>query len=88
MKKVIIGIGLVLGLALALPEASWAAKFYINEADKCFEIVQRNIINPYFIIYKCTDCGCANKVKEAVGFESMAEAMRYLEKKYGELDPR
>jgi hypothetical protein len=79
---------MALGLGLLIPSLAAAATYFIPANGRCYVIERKNVINQYYIIYKCRTCECQKRDKEATGFQSMNEAMRYLEKKYGEIERR
>lgn len=72
----------------ALPASSEAATFYANETGKCYEVVQKNVINQYWVIYVCESCNCLTKKEMVRKFTSIEEAMDYLEREYGTIEPR
>ena len=80
-------------LLILLSMPSWPARaedviLYAKDARKCFVIEKKNAINQYFVIYECNNCDCETKSKVILGHQSLAEAMRYLERKYGEIYPQ
>lgn len=88
MKKILtVFLSLTLLAMLILPAAAEAGRFKAKNGV-CFEITQKNLINKYYVIYWCQDCDCLKKNVFAKGFQSMAEAMDYLEIKYGEIIPQ
>ena len=92
MKKVFMIIAFcVLFCGVAPAKPAQAAVFMAMKSGVCFEVVQKSVIsqvNPYFVVYRCNSCKCTTKSQEAIGFETMSDAMQYLEDKYGPLKPQ
>jgi hypothetical protein len=92
MKKlliVLVGCILLNGLIAVTP--SHAAVFLATRTGQCFEVVRKSLVaqvNPYYVVFRCKNCKCTGKTQEAIGFETMSDAMEYLEDKYGPLKPQ
>jgi hypothetical protein len=92
MKKIlIILVSCILLNGLVAVTHAHAAVFLATRTGQCFEVVRKSVIsqvNPYYVVYRCKNCKCTSKTQEAIGFETMSDAMEYLEDKYGPLKPR
>lgn len=81
----------ILLCGVAPVKSAQAAVFMAMKSGVCFEVIQKSVIsrvNPYFVINRCESCKCTSKSQEAIGFETMSDAMQYLEDKYGPLKPQ
>ena len=92
MKKIILPLFacILLNGLIAVNPAN-AAVFMATQTGDCYEVVKKSLVgqvNPYFVVYRCNSCKCTSKTQEAIGFETMSDAMEYLEDKYGPLKPQ
>ena len=64
-----------------------AGTYLATKSGDCFQVNYEGVINKRYVIYKCRTCKCGAKKKLADGVRSMSDAINYLEKYYGQIEP-